>query len=402
MNDIVVVGDVHAGRAYDIRVDVLTGVSARTLDLHHNLILAAKYAVENKASLFVLLGDVFDRTNVAPIFREYMRHDVIEPLGNAGVRVLILAGNHDQPRVFQRGTSIDDFSGYPHVSIFRKPSRVFETISGKRICLVILPFLYPDSLLEQSGKGAQEVSEEQKAVVSQQILKEFLLKNSGTDSDADILLAHYYFQGAEVSNPQYPEAEMGEIEFTPSMIPEDLDLALFGHIHVHQTKDARGVPIVFPGAVERIDWGERGNEKGFVIVDPATLHCKFQRLPSREMVQIRVRVDSGDKDPTATILNEIPSDLDERMVRLLVELPSGMRPLVREERIAEKLNPSFDHKVLWTTPESELARLTDVSKGLPGMYDLLESFIEEGFAKHSRKEMLITEGRSILKEALEE
>src|SRR2546426_12298515 len=148
MNEFVIVGDVHEGRTYDIRVDALTGVSARTLDLHNNLIRASKYAIENKASLFVLLGDVFDKTNVLPIFREYVRQDVIEPLGEAGVKVFILAGNHDQPRVFERGTSVDDLSGYPHVTIFRKPTSLVETVSGRTISFIIMPFLYPDNILD--------------------------------------------------------------------------------------------------------------------------------------------------------------------------------------------------------------------------------------------------------------
>ena len=79
-----------------------------------------------------------------------------------------------------------------------------------------------------------------------------------------------------------------------------------------------------------------------------------------------------------------------------------MRPLIQEDKIAEKLAPSFDYKVAWTPSLSETARFTEVSKGLPGMYELLESFIEESFSKHPRKEALVREGKSILKEALEE
>jgi hypothetical protein len=56
MNEIV--GDVHEGKTYDFRVDPLTSVSARTWDLHANLVRAAKHAIEIKASMFVLLGDL--------------------------------------------------------------------------------------------------------------------------------------------------------------------------------------------------------------------------------------------------------------------------------------------------------------------------------------------------------
>jgi exonuclease SbcD len=398
----VIVGDVHEGRTYDIRVDPLTSVSARTMDLHNNLVRAAGYAIDNKASLLILLGDVFDRTNVAPIFRELIRSEVIEPLGEARIRVLILAGNHDQPRVFQRGTSIDDFSGYPHVKIFRRPDCIVETVAGRRICFIAMPFLYPDTILDQSGKTVQEVPDDQRIAVSQEILKEFLQSSAKTQGDARVLLAHYYFEGAEVSNDQYPDAEMGEIEFTPSMIPGNIDLAVFGHIHLHQVREARGVPVVFVGALERIDWGERQSPKGFISVDPASMRWKFHELPTREMLQITVRLGLDDKDPTAKILEKIPSDLEGKMVRLIIELPLQMRHSVREDKLAEKLASAFDLKTSWRDSSSEPAGSADTGRGLPDHFKLLESFIDQTFSKHPHKDALSKEGRNILKEALQE
>jgi DNA repair exonuclease SbcCD nuclease subunit len=400
VNEIVIVGDVHEGRAYDFRVNPLISVSDRTLDLHKNLVRAAEFAVENKAVLFVLLGDLFDRTNVAPIFREYVRQDVIEPLGKAGVRVLILAGNHDQPRVFQRGTSVDDLSGYPHVTIFRKPTSLVETVSGRTISFIIMPFLYPESILDQLGKKAEDIPEDQRIIVSQEVLKEFLHKSSETEADAKILLAHYYFEGAELGNPLYPEAEMGELEFTPSMIPQNIDVAFFGHVHLHQTRDARRVPVVLVGAVERIDWGEKLGKKGFVTLDPATMKWEFRELPTREMLEIRVKIEEGEKDPTARILGKIPSDLGGKMVRLYVELPLAMRPLIRDNEVGERLSPAFDRKVSWLTPSAEPVRSGEMAKALANHYGLLESFLDLNFAKHPHKDALAKEGRNILREVL--
>lgn len=402
MQDIVIVGDVHEGRTYDFRVDPLTSVSDRALDLHANLVRATKYAVENKSSFFVILGDLFDRTNVAPIFREYVRQDVIEPLGEAGVKVLILAGNHDQPRVFQRGTSIDDFSGYPHVRIFRKPASIFETIAGKKINFIVMPFLYPNTLLDQSGKVAEEIPEEQRITVSQEILKELLLQYSKTESDAKILLAHYYFEGAELSNPQNPEMEIGELEFKQSMLPENLDLAVFGHVHLAQTKTVRGIPIVLVGAVERIDWGERKSKKSFMTLDPTSMKWELHELPAREMVEIRVKIEPGDKNPTKTVLDGIPSDLQGKMIRLFAELPAGTRPMIQDGRIAEKLAPSFNYKTHWTTSVGEPVRPTEAARALVDPYGLLESYVDLNFGKHPYRESLLKEGKSILKEALEE
>ncbi|PIV68084.1 MAG: hypothetical protein COS08_07255, partial [Euryarchaeota archaeon CG01_land_8_20_14_3_00_38_12] len=97
MNDIVAVADVHEGINFGFNLDVETGISERALDIHRNLVRAAKFAIENRSKLFVIAGDLFDRTHIAPAYREMIRKDVIEPLGKKNIKIWILAGNHDQP-----------------------------------------------------------------------------------------------------------------------------------------------------------------------------------------------------------------------------------------------------------------------------------------------------------------
>src|SRR3972149_5979171 len=130
MADVVCVGDVHEGVGFGFLVDPETGVSARALDLHRNFVAAASWAIEHSAKLFCVLGDLFDRTHVAPVFREMVRRAVIEPLGEAGIEVWLLAGNHDQPRAFARSTSLDDYRGYRHVKVFREPATEGRELGG--------------------------------------------------------------------------------------------------------------------------------------------------------------------------------------------------------------------------------------------------------------------------------
>ncbi|HYS72078.1 MAG TPA: metallophosphoesterase, partial [Thermoplasmata archaeon] len=123
-------GDVHEGLNFDFRIDPETGISERALDLHGNFAKAARWAIDHQAALFCILGDLFDRAHVAPVFREMVRKDVIEPLGAAGIEVWILAGNHDEPRRTARSTSLDDYRGYAHVKVFRSPKVEIREIEG--------------------------------------------------------------------------------------------------------------------------------------------------------------------------------------------------------------------------------------------------------------------------------
>src|SRR5437867_10009161 len=139
MHEIVCVGDVHEGLSFDFRIDPETGISERALDLHGNFAKAARWAIEHRAALFCILGDLFDRAHVAPVFREMVRRDVIEPLGAAGIEVWILAGNHDQPRRAVRSTSLDDYRGYSHVKVFRNPKMEIREFDGRKIGFILIP-----------------------------------------------------------------------------------------------------------------------------------------------------------------------------------------------------------------------------------------------------------------------
>src|SRR2546426_5435752 len=156
MHEIVCVGDVHEGLSFDFRIDPETGISERALDLHGNFAKAARWAIEHRASLFCILGDLFDRAHVAPVFREMVRRDVIEPLGDAGIEVWILAGNHDQPRRAVRSTSLDDYRGYSHVKVFREPKMETRDIGGRRSGFILLPYIHPQQIVEKGGGNPGE------------------------------------------------------------------------------------------------------------------------------------------------------------------------------------------------------------------------------------------------------
>jgi DNA repair exonuclease SbcCD nuclease subunit len=401
LNEIVVVGDVHEGINFDIRVDPQTGVSERALDMHRNLARAAAFAIRSNAHLFVILGDLFDRTHVAPIFREYVRNDVIEPLAKAGIKIYILAGNHDQPREFRRGTSIDDFRGYPNVEIFRKPDHRIERIGQKDVCFLIMPFLHPDSLIRGASRGTP-VPDEQRLEVGREIIRELLTKYSEQEADARIIFAHYYFEGADLSSTTSPEVEPGEIEFSQSMIPDNIDLAVFGHVHLSQTKQVRKTQLILVGAVEKIDWGEREGNKHFLTIDTDVMKWQFHDLPTRDMLRIRVKLDSNEEDPTQAILDQIPDDVADKMVRLEIELVEGVRRLIQEPALGEKLSRSFDYRVKWFTTGGISSQVPEIGISLLTPQVLLESFVETNFAKHKHREQLLATAKNILKEALEE
>ena len=395
MHEIVCVGDVHEGLNFDYRIDPDTGISDRAMDLHANFARAAQWAIERQAALFCVLGDLFDRTHVAPIFRELVRKDVIEPLGQAGIEVWILAGNHDQPRRMARSTSLDDFRGYDHVRVFREPSAETRTIGGRKVGFVLLPYLHPEQVVERVREAlGKDVPREEAYEVARRLWKEWIHRRAEELADADlrVLLGHFEFQGVRYATTTVPEIVPHDFTFTRDMLPPDVDLVVFGHIHMHQALFGK---IVYTGAPERIDWGERLDPKGFVVVRPDA-SWSFEELPARPMTKVDVGVGPAD-DATATILEALPADLAGHLVRIEVRLPDDRRGELDERRIAERLKETFHYELKFVS--TERARIVTEEFTMDPAR-LLADFVDQELAQHPRREAIKTEAQRILKEAL--
>ncbi|RLG56015.1 MAG: hypothetical protein DRN88_04955 [Candidatus Hydrothermarchaeota archaeon] len=388
----IVTADIHEGVNFPYKVDIATGISARALDIHGNFIRACKYAIEKKTKLFVIAGDLFERPNVAPIFRELVRRDIIEPLGKAGIKVWIIAGNHDQPRNYERSSSIEDFRGYPHVEVFRKPCirKIGEDY------FIILPYLHPEQIVswleEKTGK---EIPREKAYEVAQQTLKNWLERKAKECEGNKILLGHYYVQHhkLKLSETSYSVVLPGEFKLEPYALPK-VNLAIFGHIHLHQSLRTSNAEIVYTGSVERIDWGEFSDAKGFLEVDTSGEY-KFIELPCREMVKLSIEVKEKE-NPTAKILSLLP-DLKEKLLRLEITLPEGKRKLVDEVEIARKLSEAFYYEIRWNETTEEKIGFAEYTMEPT---ELFKSFIELNYAEHEKKNEILKHGFEILNEVM--
>jgi len=401
-DSIVVVGDIHAGLNFDFRIDPHTGISERAQDFHQNFVRAAQYTIEHQSKLFVVVGDVFERAHVAPTFREWIRRDIIEPLGDAGVEVWLVAGNHDQPKSSARATSLQDFRGYSHVKVFTEPAEAHLEIAGKTIGALIVPYLHPERIIKSAKMAsAQDVTPEQLYRIGQVMLRNQLAeKANALKTDFKVLFAHYYIEGAKLRETKYPTVLPGEFQFKLEMIPNNLDLAVFGHVHLHQVVGKHGTTeVIYSGAIERIDWGERNDKKGFLVLMPfSAKRWKFVELPTRDMIKITVQLPTGTIDPTADILAKIPHDVTGKMIRLEVSTGAGVRQKIVDSKIEKALEGAFRYEIRITDLQAE--EIAPISSTLDPI-ELFVEFTELNYLNHPKKEQILQIGKFLIEEALQ-
>lgn len=121
------------------------------------------------------------------------------------------------------------------------------------------------------------------------------------------------------------------------------DYVALGHIHQHQAiEPERAPPVVYSGSVERIDFGEEQEDKGFVVAEVERGSCSwaFRKLNVRPFRTVRVTADSD--DPTTQIVDALEqAPLAGAVVRLIVRTTADRDVLIRESEVRRALDPAF-------------------------------------------------------------
>ena len=117
-----------------------------------------------------------------------------------------------------------------------------------------------------------------------------------------------------------------------------------GHIHKHQElNDGAYPPMVYAGSLERIDFGEEGQPKGFCWVELARGETtwEFVQVDARRFVTIRADVREA-ASPLMALQQAIAHhDLREAVVRLILRLRADQEPLVRDREVRALLSDAY-------------------------------------------------------------
>jgi exonuclease SbcD len=110
-----------------------------------------------------------------------------------------------------------------------------------------------------------------------------------------------------------------------------------GHLHRYQNLNPNGYPaIIYAGSPERIDFGERKEDKGFCLVtieSKGKTHHEFIKTPTRPFIQIEVHLKAG-IDQTDQILEEISHyTTTDAIVKILYHVPEGKRDHVDLKKV---------------------------------------------------------------------
>lgn len=180
-----------------------------------------------------------------------------------------------------------------------------------------------------------------------------------------LLLAHANVQGARYGSER--SVMLGqELVLSRSLAADKRwDYVALGHIHKHQSlNDDRHPPIVYPGSIERIDFGEAKEEKGFVLasVSPGKSTWEFVKLKTRQFID--VSIDTPDPDNfMADVMRQLPDKerVRDAICRVRLSYPRDWEPLFDEAAILDYFAEALTIQVQKHRQVNKRVRLGDTA-----------------------------------------
>ncbi|MCC6799034.1 MAG: exonuclease SbcCD subunit D [Anaerolineae bacterium] len=398
--------DTHIGMENYGRTDPETGLSSRVMDFLKRMEEMIDYARTHDVDLVVFAGDAFKSRNPSPTFQREFAYRVQDLARMAPV--VLLVGNHDLPMIEKRASSIEiyDTLNVPN-TILGRDYAVHE-IETKRGPVMVATAPYPvRSLLREIDTPHASTIAEIDALLEQQLdrtLRALADQVTGIDRPR-VLTGHFSVTGAVLGSERSVMLGRDVMVMLSTIADPVWDYVALGHIHKHQCLTlgrADAPPVVYSGSLERIDFGEEGDEKGFCWVELARGSTAWRFIPAacRPFVTLRVDV-RGAGDPTQIALEAIARhDLDSAVVRMIITADPESDLLLNERAIQHALiDAGANHVAALQRSVERPARLRlgATPEGLTPV-ELLERYLATKEVPADRVSLLLDHAREIFEQ----
>jgi len=374
--------DAHIDMANYGRHDPESGLPMRVMDFLKSLDEIVDSAIEEKIDLVIFAGDTYKDRSPAPTFqREWGRR--IMRLSKAKIPTLLLVGNHDLSPALGRAHALTEFDTLQvdYVKVLDKPQFLGPTdLWDLPVQVIALPWISRSGMMAQldlQGGDPSQIYEQLESKLNE--LVDHWLES--VDPGLPIILtAHASVQGAKYGGERTVMLG-GDLVLSGSLVKNPkLDYVALGHIHKPQNLNQNShPPVIYPGSIERVDFGEAGDEKFFVTARVArgqTDVVWHQLNGIRTFVDRFVHLESpeGITDQLREVLP--PADqLRDAIVRLAVEYPREWEASLDEAAIREYAAEAFEfHLVKRPQMESRVRLPEGQVAGSMTALDLLDLY----------------------------
>lgn len=345
--------DAHIDMANYGRHDPETGLPMRVMDFLKSLDEIVQAAIDENVDLVIFAGDAYKDRSPAPTYQREWGKRIMQ-LSRAGIQTLLLTGNHDISPATGRAHAIQEFEtlDVPHVKVLDKPQFLsVDNLEGVPVQVIALPWISRSGLMASLELGGTDPSETYK-ILGERVSQ--LIENWLVEANPDlplILTAHASVEGAKYGSERM--VMLGNDMVLPPALVKDkrLDYVALGHIHKPQDLNkGNHPPVIYPGSIERVDFGEAEDKKFFIIAEISrgstqVTWCELKNI--RPFIDIHVTLKS-DQAVNHILQEALPpeQDLENAIIRMVIEYQREWEALIDEATLRALAAPAFEFHLI--------------------------------------------------------
>jgi len=349
--------DAHIDMANYGRHDPETGLPLRVLDFLKSLDTIVDAAISEKVDMVIFAGDAYKDRSPAPTFQREWGKRIIR-LSQAKIPTLLLVGNHDLSPAAGRAHAIQEFDTLqvPFVKVLQKPGFLAPgDLWDVPAQIIAMPWVSRSALmanLELSASDTNDVFSNIESRISE------LVEGWIEEADKDlplILTAHASVEGAMFGAERM--VMLGSDLVLPTALVKDkrLDYVAMGHIHKPQdVNKGNHPPVVYPGSIERVDFGEAKDDKFYIVAEVSRGETKVEWKKiegTRPFIERRAVIGSSE-NVMGILKTALMGHLSDAIVKLVVEYPRELDTLIDESALRKHAEKAFEFHLV-KRPQSE-------------------------------------------------
>lgn len=320
------IADLHIGLKTYAELDGVNGLYDREIEVLDNFKKVVDICLSQSISILIIAGDVYHNFNPSANLQNEVNRILYYASQNK-LYVLILEGNHDLKKNNYAVSSLEVFNTF-HVPYIIHTSRFLDkeiVINNERTRFLFLP----------TYTNNQEI--------------QYLLEQNIFDYDGNVIvIGHFTTQGAQLND--WLIAENEEYIDLNLFNDKNIDFVVLGHLHKHQILNSN--PLIFyTGALQRVDFNEEDQEKGYVIIDTNTKELKF--YPLKTQLFYTIRIDLKEKSSLDYIKSLIDiNKIENAIIRIIINTSEELKLSVEEEQILKNYILEYQPKKVLTIQQN--------------------------------------------------
>jgi exonuclease SbcD len=371
----------------------------RTDDLRKAVERVGEYCKQEHVDLLLVAGDLFSELAGAEALRDTIRHlqEVFAGFLRDGGTILTITGNHDKENFCQTlrhamtlaapgGDSPGEMVPPGRLYLATNPTllRVEDKASGLPVQFLLMPYPTPTRYLEdEASQKYQGLDEKNRHLMSAFTTRLHQLRESEHFNPElpAVLSAHIAVRGSELPT-LFRLSDQEDIVFSDADLPTGFAYVALGHIHKPQCLG--GQPHVrYSGSIERMDLGERDDDKGVVLFDlgPEGLQGEPWTLPldSTPVYEIDIRSPREEMPQ----LREKFKDAKRHLVKITCTWTAGIDNREETLRELEQIFPRwYDRQITESSALGPTLHLGEPAR-IKSFENTVRDYLDQELANHS-------------------